>query len=243
MDNMVLRRLYSVLMVCVLLVVTGCTSVKTGYNEIPSAPTDIRPIAAAAEELPLYRLQLGDTLDIKFPLNPELDESVSVRPDGMISTAIVRDVMVYNKTVSEVNDALEDGYASLLDDPMLSVIVRSYAPMRIYVSGEVNSPGEYVTIGQPMTLTQAIARAGGIKNSGQDRNILIIRRGESEDPQAFVANYYEATQKGDVTQDPRLASYDVVFVPKTGTALVHEEYQQMIQQFISPSLGASVVIE
>lgn len=243
MRNITLKHLQFILMICFSITLAGCTTNKTGYNEIPTAPSNIRPVSKAAAELPLYRIQLGDTLDIKFPLNPELDESVSVRPDGMISTAIARDVMVYNKTVSEVNDALEDEYASLLDDPMLSVIVRSYAPMRIYVSGEVNNPGEYVTIGQPMTLTQAIARAGGIKNSGQDRNVLIIRRGESESPDAYVADYFSATQKGNVQEDPRLANHDVVFVPKTGTARVHEEYQQLIQQFVSPSVGASVVIE
>ncbi len=229
--------------ILVLFALSGCTTIKSGYKEIPPAPADTRPIAAPASELPPYKLQLGDTLDIKFPLNPELDESVSVRPDGMISTAIARDVMVYNKTVSDVNNALEGEYSSLLDDPMLSVIVRSYAPMRVYVSGEVNGPGEYVTIGHPMTLTQAIARAGGIKNSGQDKNVLIIRRGESENPEAFTADYFAITQQGKVTQDPRLAAYDVVFVPKTGTALVYEEYEQMLQQFVSPSISASYSID
>ncbi len=229
------------LLLCVI-VVTGCAG-GNNYKDIPTAPSNIRPIAQPAGKLPLYKLQVGDTLDIKFPLNPELNESVSVRPDGMISTSIARDILVYNLSVSKVNELLEFAYSELLDKPMLSVIVRSYAPTRIYVSGEVNAPGEYVTIGQPMTLTQAIARAGGIKNSGQDKKVLIIRRGEGENPESFVANYYAATQGGDVTQDPRLASYDVVFVPKTDTALVYEEYEQMIKQFVSPGVNATYTID
>lgn len=225
------------------LLLCACSTQNASYSELPQAPTSVRPVAKPATELPIYRIQLGDTLDIKFPLNPELNESVSVRPDGMISTSIARDVLVYNKTVSQVNKILENKYKSLLDDPTLSVIIRSYAPMRVYVSGEVNSPGEYVTIGHPMTLTQAIARAGGIRNSGQDNQVLIIRRGESEEPEAYVADYYAATQLGNVGQDPRLAPYDVVFVPKTNTALVYEEYEQLIQQYISPSISASYSID
>ena len=48
------------------------------------------------------------------------------------------------------------------------MVVRSFAPTRIYVGGEVNNPGEFITVGPTLTLSQAIARAGGLKLSSDD---------------------------------------------------------------------------
>jgi polysaccharide export outer membrane protein len=190
----------------------------------------------------LYKVQIGDVLDIKFYLNPEFDETVTVRPDGMISTKVVENLMVYNRTISEINGELKKLYNQELQDPRINTVVRSFSPIRVYVSGEVVSPGEFVTVGQALTLTQAIARAGGVKNSASTSKVLIIRRGAGEKGQIFVADYEAATQGGDPTKDARLAPYDVVFVPKTGNAIVYKNYQQYIQQYINPGVGISYSI-
>lgn len=197
------------------------------------------PFAPAAEDLPPYRIQIGDVLDLKFKLNPELDETVTVRPDGMISTSSVSGVKVYNLTVDDVNKKLKRLYSQDLVNPKVSTIIRSFAPTRVYVSGEVQNPGEFVVIGPSLTLTQAIARAGGTLNSAKSSQVLIIRRGAGMDGQMFVADYEDATQGGNITKDVRLAPYDVVFVPKSGSALAHKAYQQYFQQFITPTIGAS----
>ena len=68
---------------------------------------------------------------------------------------------------------------------------------------------------------------------------MVLRRGTAEQGQAFMANYYAATQGGDPAQDARLAPYDVVFVPKSGAALAYKNYQQYFQQYVSPSIGIS----
>lgn len=215
----------------------GCAT--STIAELPQLPTDSAPVAAPAETLGAYHLQVGDVLDIKFPLNPELNESVSVRPDGFISTSMAADIPAYNLTVAEVNDELREVYRQELSNPRISVVVRSFAPTRIYVSGEVAAPGEFIVVGPSLTLTQAIARAGGILNSADSSRVLVLRRGASERSEGFVANYYAATQGGDPTQDARLAPYDVVFVPKSGAALVYKNYQQYFQQYVTPSVGVS----
>src|SRR5262249_3414240 len=152
--------------------------------------TNIAPIAPPAESLAEYRVQIGDVLDINFYMNPELNETVTVRPDGMISTKIVEGMRVYNATIPDINRRLKAAYKTVLLDPTVRTVVRSYAPVRIYVSGEVNTPGEYLVVGQSLTLTQAIARAGGVKNSGFQNKVLIIRRGSGEKPKIFTADYY-----------------------------------------------------
>jgi polysaccharide export outer membrane protein len=218
----------------------ACTS--PDYAAVPKAETGIAPMAPPAEALGEYKVQVGDVLEFNFYLNPEFTETVTVRPDGMVSTRIIPSLRVYNHTVPEINAMLAAAYKEVLLDPRVTTIVRSFAPIRIYVSGEVETPGEYVVVGQSLTLTQAIARAGGIKNSGEQKQVLIIRRGAGEKAQVYVADYFSATQGADPTRDARLAPFDVVFVPKTGIALTHKGYQQYIQQFVNPSLGASYVI-
>lgn len=208
------------------------------YSNVPHASTSVAPIAPVADKLDAYRVQIGDVLDINLYLNPELSETVTVRPDGMISTKIVQDLYVYDKTPAQITALLKKRYKRILRDPAITTVVRSFAPIRIYVSGEVVSPGEYLVVGQPLTLTQAIARAGGMKNSALQDKVLIIRRGAGETGHIYVANYWAATQGADPTQDARLAASDVVFVPKTGAAINYMNYQQDFQQFINPSVGA-----
>jgi len=216
----------------------GCEATAQ-IEKLPPLPTTIAPVAPAAQNVGPYHLQMGDVLDLKFPLNPELNETVTVRPDGMISTSIAADVPAYNLTVKELNAELKEAYRGQLVSPDISVVVRSFVPSRIYVSGEVASPGEFIVVGPNLTLTQAIARAGGTLNSADGKRVMVIRRGAGEEGQAFVANYFAATQGGDPSQDARLAPYDVVFVPKSGAALTYKNYQQYFQQYVTPSIGVS----
>ena len=83
----------------VLLALSACAATEE-IAKLPSLPTTVTPVAPAADTLGPYHLQVGDVLDLKFPLNPELNESVTVRPDGMISTSVAEDVPAYNLTVA-----------------------------------------------------------------------------------------------------------------------------------------------
>ncbi len=226
------RRFFCMLLMTFSLI--GCAD----YSNVPPLTTQT-PQAPAARALPAYRIQVGDILDIKLRLNPELDETLTVRPDGMISTSMFEDILVYDKTVKEVNDNLKSLYGQELKNPQISTIIRSFAPTRVYVMGEVSNPGEFIVVGPALTLTQAIARAGGTLNSANAKNVLILRRGAGDKSKTYLADYEGATQGGDPMKDVRLSPYDVVFVPKSGAALTFKTYQQYIQQYVSPSLGAS----
>jgi len=219
--------------------VAGCSR---DFSKLKPLPTTIRPESAAATGLAPYRIQIGDVLDIKLRLNPELDETVTVRPDGMISTAMGADIPAYDRTVSELNDTLHNIYSEELRNPKISTIVRSFAPTRKYVGGEVENPGEFVVVGPALTLTQAIARAGGVKNSAKPNQVLVLRRGAGEQGEVFVADYDGATQGGDPRKDARLAPYDVVFVPKNGAALAYKGYEQYFKQYASPGISASYAL-
>jgi len=209
---------------------------------LPPAPRLSQPPTGEVSQLNPYKLQVGDTLDIKFPLNPELNEQVTVAPDGTISTAFTTGVPAYGETMSELAAKLRQDYKANLSDPRLSVILRSFAPNRVYVAGEVNSPGEFITVGPNLTVSQAIARAGGVKFSADRDKVFIIRRGPNDQPQAYAVDYTGIIRASDPGADIRLAQYDVVYVARTGVGDAYQVVNQYLLQFlpVGASLNASV---
>lgn len=218
---------------------SGCTGNRNSHG-LPEAPRNITPIAPLAKNLPDYRIQVGDTLEVKLLLNPELEEEVIVRPDGKISTAVAQNVLAYGMTPGELQTVLDERYKAHLSEPNVSVVVRTFAPTRIYVLGEVYDPGEYISVGPNLTLLQAVARAGGVKNSAKTNKIVILRRGSGNVPEAYVADYDQAVSGRDPSADVRLAAHDVVYVPRLNVAEAYVGYEQYIQQFVRPNMSATV---
>lgn len=213
----------------------------TSTGNLPPAPPE--PVALGpSAPLPPYRLQVGDVLDVRLLLNPELNEEVTVRPDGHISTTVARDEVAAGRTVAELDSALRSDYAHDLQNPRLSVVVRSFAPTRIYVAGEVANPGEFITVGPTLTLSQAIARAGGVKLSSDEGDVFVIRREADDRPEFLSVRYKAVEHAADPAADVRLAPYDVVYVPKSGIAEAYKWYNQYVQQFANPSFGFSYLI-
>jgi polysaccharide export outer membrane protein len=218
--------------------IAACTST----TNMPPAPAVPDPTAGYLSQLPAYRIQVGDILDVRLMLNPELNEEVAVRPDGHISTTVVPDEAAYGRTVPDLTAVLRQDYSKDLRNPRISVVVKSFAPIRIYVGGEVNNPGEFINVGPTLTLSQAIARAGGHKVRGDTGSIFIIRRGPNDVPQFFSTRYDSVIHGHDPLADVRLAPYDVVYVPKTGIAEVYDFFNQYLQQFVPVSWGFSYLV-
>jgi polysaccharide export outer membrane protein len=219
-------------------VLASCTST----SNMPPAPPVPGPSVGYVPNLTPYKIQVGDILDVRLMLNPELNEEVAVRPDGYISTTVVPEELAYGRTVGELSAALRHDYSKDLHNPRLTVELKSFAPVRIYVGGEVTNPGEYINVGPTLTLSQAIARAGGHKPTGDTHEVFIIRRGPNDVPEYLSTRYNSVIGGTDATGDVRLAPYDVVYVPKTGVAEVFTWFNQYFQQFVPVSWGFSYLV-
>lgn len=214
----------------------ACAQTVTNLPPLPANPV---PQAGAIANLPPYKVQIGDVLDVKLYLNPELNDEVTVRPDGMISTAIAQDIQAYDRTPAQITEALKTSYRSNLNNPQISVIVHSFAPNRIYVGGEVSSPGEFVTVGPNLTISQAVARAGGVKLGADRDRIFVIRRGPGDVPQMLAVDYMGIISGKRPVADARLAQFDVVYVPRTGVYEAYTWFNQFVQQFVPLNWGFS----
>ena len=165
-----------------------------------------------------------------------------MRPDGRISTTLVNDERAYGLTVPELTDVLRKDYGNYLKSVILSVVVKAFAPYRVYVCGEVATPSELVTMPPNLTLSQAIARAGGIKLAGKTDEVIILRRGLDDVPQVFKADYSGIANGSKPAHDILLANYDVVYVPKTPIAEFYLFFNQYLQQFVPVSWGFSYLV-
>jgi polysaccharide export outer membrane protein len=185
-----------------------------------------------------YRIQAGDVLAIRLLLNPDLSEDVVVRPDGHMSTTVVSDELAYGHTVPELTAALTHDYTSILRNPHLTVVLKTFSPVRIYVGGDVSKPGESITAGLNPTLSQAIVRAGGLTSGHEDR-VFIIRRGPNDVPQFYSARLRDVMRAHEPEADVRLAPYDVVYVPHNGSAEVHRFLDESFVQLAPVIWGFS----
>ena len=188
-------------------------------TEDPTKPDMSRIIGDGLNRL-YFRLETNAFAD-----QPDLDQSLRRLWGSAPPTEI-------GKTIPEITDALAESYKRELKNPRLAVILRSFAPTRIYVSGEVTNPGEFVTVGPTLTVLQAIARAGGLKASAQSDKIMVLRRGAGEKSDVFAVDAASAASGARPDADVRLAPFDIVWVPKTGVAEVYTAFQQYIQQFL-----------
>lgn len=165
-----------------------------------------------------YVIEIGDTLDIKFMYNAELNElAVPVRPDGRISLQLAHDIPAAGKTPSQLRNILAEKYAIELKKPEVAVIVRSFGGHKIFVDGEVVMAGPLDFKGR-MTIMQAISQARGVRETARLSNVIVIRKDFQGQPMAANLDLTKVINGTDFSQDIALMPYDIVYVPKSHIA-------------------------
>ena len=168
-------------------------------------------------------------MDIKFFFNPELNESVVVRPDGRISLPVVDEVQAAGLTPSELNTLITQIYAQELRKPMVTVIVKTFTSQRVYVGGEVGKPG-VVELRAGMTALHAVIEAGGFKDTAKPESTIVVRSGPEVDAPIPMRIDLEGSIDGATTNgDILLQPFDVVYVPKSAIANANLFMQQYIR--------------
>jgi len=180
--------------------------------------------------LPEYYIQPGDQLDIKFFYNPELNETVLVRPDGKISLQLIDDVQAASMTPSQLDRLLTKIYAKELKKPEITVIVRSFAGQRVYVGGEVNRQG-IINLTAGMTALQAVFNAGGLKETADPESAIVIRKGPDNEPIPIRVDL-SAFQEEYSGAGFHLLPQDIVYVPKTFIAEANKFVNQYVERLL-----------
>ena len=188
-----------------------------------------------------YRIQSGDQLDVKFFYNTELNEQITVRPDGRISLQLAGEIKAAGLTPAELTDLLIRKYAAELNNPKITVIVRSFTSQRIYVDGEVNKPGLVVLVA-PTTVLQSIAQAGGLKDSARTDEVILIRRSADNKFTATMLNLETALDGSDAKQDIVLMPQDIIYVPRSHIANVNKWVDMYVRKNIPVTMGIGATV-
>jgi polysaccharide biosynthesis/export protein len=149
------------------------------------------PSNATAAVVGDYRLGPGDKLRIEVYKDTQLSQSVQIRPDGKITMPLIGDLEANGQTPIELRDTISGKLKEYINKPSVTVIVVEATAATAYVMGEVNHPGAVSLQGGPLTVIQALALAGGLKDFADVKGIRILRKGGGS-AQAIAFNYKEA---------------------------------------------------
>jgi polysaccharide export outer membrane protein len=161
-----------------------------------------------------YRIEAGDTFDILFELSPEFNQTaVAVQPDGFVTLRSVGEVKVSGETVPELTETVRQAYSKFLNNPMVSIVLKEFEKPYVVVDGQVAKPGKYDMHGN-LTVTQAIAVAGGFQSSAKHSQVVLFRRVDDQWTEAKLIDVKKMEKNRDLSEDLTLHSGDMLFVPK-----------------------------
>jgi len=230
-------KLSLTLLLCILL--SGCAS-----SEVKSRRQTARANAQAAltQTEDIYRAAPGDGLLVEFYYNEELNRGVLVRPDGFISLPLVQDVQVTGLTLPEIRKILTEKYTGILKTPTVSVSLENLASYKVFVGGEVSSPGVFA-LSDGITVLRAITMAGGAKQTAGLGSVVIIRDQGTKSPEYLMVDLKATADQLADGQDLRLRPKDMVVVPKSKIARADQVVDQYLNQLIpfQKSLSATYV--
>ena len=174
---------------------------------IETPPTELEGLATGR-----YRLTPTDVIELTFPFVPEFDQIVTVQPDGYVTLRAVGEVRVQGRTLPELRLMLLEAYEPILREPVVTILLREFEKPYFVATGEVAKPGKFDLRG-PTTLTQALAIAGGLTDTGTLSEIVLFRRYSHELLEVKQVDIKKMLASRDLSEDPLLRPGDTVFVP------------------------------
>jgi protein involved in polysaccharide export with SLBB domain len=219
----------SYLLFFIFVTLAGC-----GGNTIPLMPAE-SSLAPRVEQMQDYILQPGDNLDIRFYKTPELNDNVTIRPDGKISLEPMGDFLAAGLTPAQLDEALTKKYRVEIKNAVITIIVRSFSGQRIYVGGEVSTPMVLEVVGKINAL-EAIISAGGTLENAVLSSVVIVSKGKDNQPLTRIVDLKKARMGQLPESEYLLKPFDMVYVPKTKLSGA-SQFVNQIYSFIPNQIG------
>lgn len=187
------------------MVLAGCGSI----GSYPPAP--------ASADTPDHRYQIGalDTLNIVVWRNPELSTTVTVRPDGRISTPLVEDVQAAGRSPADLAREVEKALAKFIRDPVVTVLVTGFQGTfseQIRIVGEAARP-QAVPFRQNMTVLDVMIQVGGLTDFADGNGAVLVRG--SEGGKQYSVRLGDLLKRGDISANVGVKPGDIIIVPQS----------------------------
>lgn len=182
---------------------------KAGIEGDAAAASATVKVQAPANE---YLIGPDDVLAVNVWKEPEISRTLPVRPDGNISLPLVGDLKASGHTPAELQKEIKEQLVEYLSDPEVTVLVQEAKSHKFNIIGEVEKPGSYV-MGGPMTVLDAIAMAGGLREFARTTKIFVLRVNADGARTRLPFNYKHVINGKDLRADVQLQPRDTIIVP------------------------------
>lgn len=160
-----------------------------------------------------YRLTPTDVLELTFPHVPEFNQEVTVQPDGYVTLKAAGDLRVQGRTLPEVQQQLYAAYEPILREPVINIVLKDFEKPFFIVAGEVKTPGKFELRGA-LTVTQALAVAGGFSKEAKHSQVVLFRRFSPEMLEVKQIDVKAMYSRRNLDEDQYIRPGDTIFVPR-----------------------------
>ena len=186
-----------------------------------------------------YRLQPSDVLEVEYVYTPEYNQTATVEPDGTVRLKLIGSVKVAGLDLDQATAAITAKASVPLNQPQLMLTLKEYVKPHFTIYGEVTKPGIYDMHGD-ITLLQAIAMSGGVKDSGKQTQVLLIRKLNNDVASVKVIDTRFLSSAKGVTEDFSLRADDMLIVPKNRLGKV-EPYIRVASMGLTSLYGVDLL--
>lgn len=188
------------------LLMSGCAAtaqMPSAADMTPSSPHD-------------YLIGAGDVVSVTVWRNPEVSMSVSVRPDGKITTPLVEDLQAAGKTPTVLARDIEKALSKFIQQPVVTVIVTSFVgpySEQIRVIGQAAKP-QALPYRQGMSLMDVLIAVGGVTEfaAGNRANIIRVVDGKQ---QKLPVRLNDLIKDGDISANTPMRPGDILVIPES----------------------------
>lgn len=162
-----------------------------------------------------YVIGAGDSLNIFVWGNGELSTSVTVRPDGKITTRLVEDIPASGRTSTQLAREIEQAYGKYVKSPVVSVIVDSFVGVptqQVRVVGEAANPLS-IPYNKHMSLLDLMIAVGGLSDFA-DGNGSVLIRNYSGQQEIFNLRIEDLIKDGDISANTHMMPGDIIIIPE-----------------------------
>jgi polysaccharide export outer membrane protein len=139
-----------------------------------------------------------DVLYISVWKEEALSKTVTVRMDGKISLPLIDEIQAAGQTPLRLKEILTKRFQEFIDAPNVSVMVMEANSYKVYISGQVRTPG-VIRLRSETSLAQVISMAGGFTDLANEKKIMVVRKENGQ--QKIMTVIYKPKRPG---ADPQL---------------------------------------
>jgi len=161
-----------------------------------------------------YQLGVSDLVRVNVWKNPDLSVETIVRPDGTISLPLLGDLKAAGRAPGQLREEIAQKLSTFVKDDTATVTVSVVAvnSYRFVVSGNVERPGAF-TANHFVTVSEAIALAGGPNRFGSPEDAVVIRSDATRGTRRIPVDYPSILAGRHPEQDLPILTGDNVYVP------------------------------